>query len=110
MVMEPSGEMVQFAEGFGFGAGLAQEHVLPGSILHGAGRLYGMGVAVQHDVDAGGIGNHFCGRPRGTLPILPQVRQCNHIIGLIREGGVYGFLYLIVELLAIPRPGRSCRG
>ena len=91
----------QLAHGLSLGAGLAQEHVLAVGILHGLGGLGGVGVAVQHHVDAGGVGNDLGGHPGRTLGVLTQVSQGHHILGASLAGGIHGVLHLVIEGLAV---------
>ena len=68
----------QLADGLGLGAGLGQEDAFPFGVLHSLGGDHRVGVAVQHHIDAGGVGDHLGGHIGGGGGVHAQMGQGHH--------------------------------
>ena len=101
------------ADALQFRARRGEQHVLAVLVFHPFGLDDLMGVAVEHGVDAGGVGDHFAARPRRGAHVDAQMRRGDDIVRALRAGlvrrrlhaGVEGFARVVLTEAVDESPG-----
>ena len=82
------------------GAGGGEDDILAFLILNNIPGDGGVGVAIQHHINAAGVHNDIRGGPGLAVRLDAQVRHGDDILGTFLAGGVHSALYGGIQLLA----------